>query len=169
MIFQKRLLPFFIIGFSIVLIAGACCKKRAYCNQGKLTIGITGYDRNIVKTLVLKRYAVGDSVRKKALDSSSFVYNGPAATPGKKDTVWFNDYVPTTGLLKGVYFGNDWVIEITGLTNSQRYQYINNVNDDGHSYEVVRCKDKETQCATQVLSYSINYVDKKGDRLVISK
>ncbi len=168
--FSKMRYKRFILAVSLLsTIIGleACCKKRTYCTADTLKVYFTGFDRASTRTVLLKRYAVTDTRHEHTLDSSFFVYNG--TTPlvaGKKDTVFFGDYVATSGPLTGIYPNNDWVMILTGPGN---YYTITTVLDDEHRYDLVRCNDKKSTCQSTVLHYSINGAYKDGNKLYLGK
>lgn len=145
--------------FNTLLIAAvtiafpSCCKKRAFCSNEQIKIAFTGYDRSSIRTVMLKRYSVGDKVMNKAIDSAQLVNNTPASTiAGKPDTSWLSSYTLTSGGLQGIGYGNDWVVYLPAINKSIRFTDIY-VGDN--RFVKVPCKDNETRCSNNIKSYAV--------------
>ncbi len=145
--------------FNTVLIVAAvmalpsCCKKRTFCDNEQIKIAFTGYDRSSIRTVILKRYAVGDKVMNKAIDSAQLVNNTPVNTgAGRPDTSWLSSYTQTSGSLQGISYGNDWVLYLPAINKTIRFTDIY-VGDN--RFVKVKCGDNETRCANNIKSYAI--------------
>lgn len=148
----------------IGILATACCKKRVYCTSGNIDVAFCGFQRSEVRTIVLKRYKIGDY--SKALDSAQFIYNGNKPIPTKgKDTLWLSDYT-TVGLLKNITADNNW--DIYDPYTSKGY-LINTITQDGHIFQLEKCSGKETQCFNNVTGFSMNGVWYTTNKLYIQK
>lgn len=157
----------FAILFAGLLGAAGCCKKKLYCSPDGLTIIITGYPRLDVKTLILKKYAVGNY--KKAVDSATFIYSGTEPlTPNKKDTLIFSDYKANATSLTGVYQGFDWDIYLPGTPPRENYR-ITSIVDAEHRFEMIRCGDHDTKCLNPIGHFIVNGTWTNGDTLWIER
>jgi len=145
--------------FNTLLIAAAtmalpsCCKKRTFCGNEPIKVAFTGFDRSSIRTVILKRYMVGDKVKNKALDSAQLVNNTPVSTiPGKPDTSWLSNYTITSGGLLNIGYGNDWVVYLPGINRTIRFTDIY-VGDN--RFQKVPCRDNDTKCYNNIKSYAI--------------
>lgn len=150
----KNLFVFLIVSGLLAGIS-ACCKKRAYCSHEALNIAFTGFDRSQVRTLVLKRYSIGDKERRKAIDSAQYVNNSTITTqPGKPDTSRFSSYTITTGApLNGVVYGFDYTIYFASMNKTYS---ITDIKEGDNRYQIVPCKDNDTKCANSINNYAID-------------
>lgn len=146
-------------GLNILLMAASaamfssCCKKRTFCNNEQLKVAFTGFDRSSIRTVILKRYMMGDKVMNKALDSSQLVNNSPLNTlPGRPDTSWLSSYTLTSGSVQGITFGNDWVIYLPAVNRTIRFT---DIYEGDNRFVKVPCKDDETRCTNNIKSYAI--------------
>lgn len=151
----------------VALLAGvsACCKKRTYCNGEKLNIIFTGFDHEAVRTVVLKRYLIGDEARTKALDSSVLI-NTALVVPGKPDTSRLKDYKTNTGKLDGVYFGNDWIMTIPGI---DRTYHIHGILEGDNRFTKVKCSDNETKCANTIKTFVVGGLWVESNTMYVQK
>lgn len=158
---------------NIILIAllftalgmSACCKRRAYCRTGSLSIAFVGFQTSEIRSFVLRRYDIDDTIRTKALDSAQFVYTGTASLPNVRDTVWMSDY-NSNGKLGSIHSGNDWTITFVSIGRQYGFHAI---YDEEHRYDIVRCSDNETSCTNRISHFSINGAWNEGDVAFIFK
>ena len=147
-----RLFNALLIAVSILALP-SCCKKRTFCSNEQLKIAFTGYDRSSIRTVMLKRYMMGDKVMNKALDSAQLVNNTPLSTiAGKPDTSWLSNYTITSGTLQGVTYGNDWVLYLPAINRTIRFT---DIYEGDNRYTKVPCKDNDTKCVNNIKSYAI--------------
>lgn len=142
-----------IIIIPVLLAATGCCKKKLYCDNGKMNIVISGYSRSESRTVSIKRYKTGDYT--KALDSGTLVYNKtlPTLKAGEKDTLLLGDYLSSTYAFTGIKPGNDWLIYLPAVRESY---IITTLFTDEHRSELVKCGDNSTRCTAEISHYSVN-------------
>lgn len=146
---------FYILLISTVILTGvtACCKRKLYCSPGSLNLAFVGFQRSDIRSFVLRRYDVKDTVRYKALDSAQFLYSGNApVNPGKKDTIWISDYT-SNGSIGAIYYGNDWTITLS----STRGQFsVTTIYDEEHRSDIVGCNDNQASCVNNIAHFTLN-------------
>jgi len=136
-----------------VVMLPSCCKKRTFCSNEQIKIAFTGYDRSSIRTVILKRYDVGDKVMNKAIDSAQLVNNTPVnVVAGKPDTSWLSSYTITSGSLQGVSYGNDWVIYLPAISKTIRFT---DIYTGDNRFVKVKCGDNDTKCVNNIKSYAI--------------
>jgi hypothetical protein len=149
-----------------VLFFTSCCKKRVYCTSGNIGIAFTGFTRTESRSLILKRYAIGNEY-KKAIDSSRLVYTGNAPVVLKKpDTLWLSDYSVSTGIIKDIIWGNEYVIEMP--VNGRRFQ-IDAIANEGHNFEMAKCGDNGATCTNPIAAFAVNGGYIYGNKTYIGK
>lgn len=145
----------------------SCCKKRVSCERESLNIAFTGFDRSIVRNITLKRYVKGDTERKKALDSATYINSSNVTVvAGKPDTVWLSSYNLSTGTAFGIQYGNDYVLTITSFNRSF---LIADIYEGDNRYQKVPCKDNDTKCANTIKSYSVDGFWVESNKLYIRR
>lgn len=145
----------------------SCCKKRTFCSNENLKIAFVGFDRSNIRTVILKRYMVGDKVKNKAIDSAQLVNNSAVViVAGKPDTVLLSNYSITSGSLHGVSYGNDWVLYLPAINRTLN---ITDIYDGDNRFVKVPCKDNETKCSNSIKSYAIEGFWVESSSLYIRK
>lgn len=160
---------FTIVIFLLLIISGfsACCKKRVYCDSGTLKIAFSGFPRNEIKNIYIKRYKIEDSLRGKALDSATFIYTGNTPSiPNQRDTLYLSDYTSNNGMSSNITWGNDWEIRISALERVYRFTQI---TDEGHRYDMAKCSDNDTRCTNELNYFLVNGQGINGNTLFIRK
>ena len=150
-----------------VLATAGCCKKKLYCQSGKMKVIISGYNRSESRSISIKRYKTGGDYTK-ALDSGTLVYNKtlPVLKAGQKDTLYLDDYFSSSYAFSGIKPGNDWLIYLPALRESY---LITALFDDEHRSELVLCGDNSTTCTMEVTQYTVNNRWMDGNTLWLVK
>ncbi len=152
--------------FAVTFSLGSCCKKRVVCDKETLNIVFTGFDRSAIRNIMLKRYTKGDSVRKKAIDSATYINNTPVQVSNKPDTLAFSTYTMTTGTAFSVQYGYDYQLTITSMNKNF---LITDIYEKDDRYQKVPCKDHDTKCVNGIKSYAIDYKWTESNTLYIRK
>jgi hypothetical protein len=154
-----------ILWLAMAIFISACCKKKVYCTAENLKIAIAGHVRFDVRTLMVKKYKIGEF--KKALDSTIFTYTGnKPILVGKKDTLYLTEYTANSATLRGITPGFDWDVYIPSLRENYR---ITKLTDQGHFSEKVKCGDNDASCINPLAHFTVNEVWTDGDQLWIRK
>lgn len=142
------ILSFFFVGS----LASSCCKKKIYCKTAYVDFALTGFPRSEARTFVLKRLAVGaewDDI----LDEATFVYNGGRPVSSiKDDTLYFSEFT-TTGDIRQITPGNDWIIYMPA---TNKILFIDDIAESDNRSELVRCGDHESGCAKYLHGFALN-------------
>jgi hypothetical protein len=149
-----------------VLFLSACCKKRLYCDSGKLDIYFSGFQRAEINSIIIKRYKIGET-DSAALDSGLFVYTGNTPQmPNKRDTLSLSDYTSNNGMSTRLIWGNDWKIQVPAL---QRTYTFKELTDVGNRVQLVKCEDDDTKCINEIGSYTVGGLPIGGKTLYIGR
>lgn len=163
--YDMNKLAAYLMLFATVAGLSSCCKKRTFCTTEKLNIAFAGFDRSVIRTVILKRYAKGDDKRVKALDSAILINkNVVTSIPGKPDTSWLSNYSVSSGNYTEVQYGYDWVVYLS--SNNKSY-LVSEIYEGDNRYEKVPCGKNDTKCTNNIKSYAIDGFWVEGNTLYI--
>ena len=144
----------------------SCCKKRVYCTSGDIKLAFTGFTRAETRTIVLKRYEIGNKYAK-ALDSARLVYSGNSPIKvNKPDTVWLSEYTLTSGLIKSIVWGNEWSLE---LPANGRWFAVHTIGNVDHRFEMTKCSDDSHSCTNDISGFMVGGGYYYGNTAYINK